>query len=165
MRHCIEQVIRGFPDAAVTQVFYFPGMENNKQTPFDYLGEQGVAQLVDAFYDAMETLPEVRELRAMHATDLTRVRKGLTAYLTSWLGGPPVYVALHGSMCLTEAHAGFLIGPKARDQWLLCMEHALNSIAACDELKNMLQTPLQQIVKAVQNSPADAFSTRLIARG
>ena len=140
-------------------------MNNSYQTPYDYLGDEGVRRLVDAFYDAMDALPEAAEVRAMHAKDLTKVRKALTNYLTTWLGGPPVYVAIKGSMCLTDAHAPFVIGPNARDQWLLCMEHALEQTAAPADLRDMLREPLSRVADAVQNSPTDAPSMRIIARG
>ncbi len=137
-----------------------------QQSPYDILGEQGIRQLVDAFYDAMDRLPEAANIRAMHADDLMPMRRMLTAYLTTWMGGPPVYIALKGGMCLTDAHAGFAIGPRARDQWLLCMRQALDEIDATDELKTMLEVPFQRIADAVQNQHTDSGrEAQLIARG
>jgi hemoglobin len=49
---------------------------------FDHIGGQPVVdRLVDCFYDLMETLPEARELRAIHSTDLTETRRVLKLYL------------------------------------------------------------------------------------
>ena len=139
-------------------------MSIGHKTPYDYLGESGVRRIVDAFYDAMDQLPGSTEIRAMHDADLTPMRKALTAYLTSWMGGPPVYQALKGSMCLTDAHAPFMIGPKARDQWLQCMSLALEKIDP--EVREMLEGPLERVAEAVRNSETDDHSTvRLIARG
>jgi hemoglobin len=120
-------------------------------TPFELLGDQGVSQLVDAFYDAMEAMPQAEEIRKMHAANLTKVRRKLKSYLTNWLGGPPVYLAMHGTVCLTEPHAAFHIGPRQRDQWLECMDVALERIDASPQLKQMLKQPLQQIADTVRN--------------
>ena len=144
----------------------FLKMHNRYKTPFEYFGETGVRQLVDVFYDVMEESPHAAEIRAMHADDLSPMRKALTAYLISWMGGPPVYMALKGSMCLTDAHAPFVIGPKARDQWLECMTRALDKCDVDPEVKAMLEIPFKRVAEAVQNSASDEHSTtRLIARG
>lgn len=123
-------------------------------TPYELLGDQGVSQLVDAFYDAMDQLPQVGEIRTMHAPDLDRARRKLKLYLTGWLGGPPVYFAVHGTVCLTDPHAAYHIGPRQRDQWLDCMNVALERIEALPELRAMLKQPLQRIVSTVQNQKA-----------
>jgi hypothetical protein len=41
------------------------------------------------------------------------------------MGGPPVYLAVKGTVCLTDVHAPYAIGPDERDQWLYCMDRAL----------------------------------------
>ena len=58
------------------------------QTPYEILGDQGVKDLVAAFYEVMDTHPEAQEIRAMHAEDLGPVRSKLTSYLVGWMGGP-----------------------------------------------------------------------------
>ncbi len=127
------------------------GMEEQPQTPYEILGDEGIRKLVDAFYDAMGTLPEAAEIRAMHADDLGPVRKKLTNYLIGWMGGPPVYLAVHGTVCLTDPHAPFHIGPRQTEQWLKCMETALEKTGASDELKNMLKLPLEHVANTVRN--------------
>ncbi|WP_458422696.1 globin domain-containing protein, partial [Pseudomonas aeruginosa] len=44
--------------------------------------------LVDRFYDRMDTLPEAKTIRAMHADELGLIRDVLKRYLTEWTGGP-----------------------------------------------------------------------------
>lgn len=123
----------------------------NISTPYELLGDDGISKLVDAFYEAMDEMPQAQEIRAMHAGDLDPVRRKLKNYLTGWMGGPPVYLAVHGTVCLTESHAAFHIGPRQRDQWLACMEVALERVQAPEELRAMLKQPLQQIANAVSN--------------
>jgi hemoglobin len=122
-----------------------------QRTPYQILGEEGVKALAAAFYEAMDTLPEAAEIRAMHGESLSAVRSKLAAYLTGWLGGPPVYQQITGTVCLTEPHAGYHIGPRQRDQWLLCMDVALDAINASDELREMLKQPMYRIAEAVRN--------------
>jgi hemoglobin len=121
------------------------------QTPYEILGDDGIKQLASAFYDVMDESPQAAEVRAMHAENLDQIKRMLSAYLTGWMGGPPVYLALKGTVCLTDPHEHYRIGPKERDQWLLCMEEALERIDATDELKTMLKNPLYQIAETVRN--------------
>ncbi len=125
--------------------------EQPPRSPYEILGDQGIKDLVAAFYDVMDTHPEAAEIRAMHAEDLGPVRSKLTAYLVGWMGGPPVYQAIAGTVCLTDPHAPFHIGPRQRDQWLMCMDEALERIGASEELKTMLKLPMQHVAETVQN--------------
>jgi hemoglobin len=120
-------------------------------TPYEILGQEGVRALAEAFYDVMDELPQAADVRAMHAENLETIKRKLTAYLTGWMGGPPVYQAMTGTVCLTEPHEPYAIGPKERDQWLLCMNEALERTGASDELKEMLKIPMFQIADTVRN--------------
>ena len=121
------------------------------QSPYEILGDEGISELVDAFYDVMDELPQAAEVRAMHKENLDEVRKKLKNYLTGWMGGPPIYQMVTGTVCLTEPHEPYAIGPKERDQWLLCMDTALERIGASDELKEMLKVPMFRIADTVRN--------------
>lgn len=125
--------------------------EQPQESPYEILGDQGIKNLVAAFYEVMDTNPAAAEIRAMHGEDLGPVRSKLTSYLVGWMGGPPVYLAVTGTVCLTDPHARFHIGPRQRDQWLLCMNEALERINASDELKDMLKLPMQHIADTVCN--------------
>lgn len=120
-------------------------------TPYEILGQDGVKELANAFYDVMDELTEAADVRAMHAENLDEIKRKLAAYLTGWMGGPPVYQAVYGTVCLTDPHAPYHIGPKQRDQWLLCMDKALERIGASDELKEMLKEPMFRIADTVRN--------------
>jgi len=126
------------------------------ETPYQALGEEGIRELTSAFYDMMEALPEVSELRAMHAKDLTPMKEKLAEYLTGWMGGPPRYADKYGTVCMTTPHEPYAIGPKLRDQWLLCMDRALDTIEAEPALREMLKVPLYRIADAVRNRSHDS---------
>jgi hemoglobin len=138
------------------------------KTPYQILGDEGIKKLASAFYDIMDELPEAQSIRAMHGENLDEIKQKLTEYLTGWMGGPPLYHAKTGTVCLTDPHAHYAIGPQERDQWLLCFDKALARIEASDELKEMLKEPIFRIASAVQNREDDPASKRdpnIIASG
>ncbi len=126
-------------------------MNNPAQTPFEILGEAGIRELTSAFYDIMDELPEAAGIRAMHADNLSPMKEKLADYLIGWMGGPPLYADKHGTVCMTEPHEPYHIGPEERDQWLLCMDMALERTNASDELVEMLKVPMFRIADAVRN--------------
>jgi hemoglobin len=126
-------------------------------TPYELLGgEDGVRRLCEAFYDCMEQLPEAADIRRMHGEDLSGIRQKLFEFLSGWLGGPHLYAQKYGSICMTGPHRPFAIGPKERDQWLLCMDRALEQIGASEEVKAMLKQPLQAIADMIRNRETSA---------
>jgi len=125
--------------------------QDQPQTPYEILGDQGIKDLVSAFYEVMDAHADAKEIRAMHGADLSPIKSKLTSFLVGWMGGPPVYLAVTGTVCLTDPHAAFHIGPRQRDQWLMCMDEALERINASDELKEMLRIPMQHIADTVRN--------------
>ncbi len=126
-------------------------MSDTPQTPYQILGEAGIRELTNVFYDVMDTLPAASGIRAMHAADLSPMKEKLAEYLIGWMGGPPIYAEKHGGVCMTEPHEPYHIGPEERDQWLLCMNEALEQTGASDELKEMLRIPLYRVADAVRN--------------
>lgn len=121
------------------------------QTPYEILGDTGIRALAEAFYDVMDEMTEVAEIRAMHAEHMDEIKRKLGTYLIGWMGGPPVYLAMNGTVCLTDPHEAYHIGPRQRDQWLACMDAALERIDASDALKAMLKEPMRHIARTVQN--------------
>ncbi|MGF1547760.1 MAG: group II truncated hemoglobin, partial [Thiotrichales bacterium] len=103
--------------------------------PYDLIGgSEKIRALVDRFYDVMDTLPEARRLREIHATDLSHARDKLYKFLVGWMGGPPLYAEEYGPPMLRQRHLGFAIDSAARDQWLLCMSRAMDDCGLQGEL-------------------------------
>lgn len=123
-------------------------------TPYELLGgEEKIRELADAFYQAMDETPEVADIRKMHGESLENIKQKLFEYLSGWLGGPHLYMKKYGTVCMTSPHKPYAITATHRDQWLLCMEKALNKVGASDEVKQMLKEPMFQIADAVCNRP------------
>jgi len=109
-------------------------------------GEVAVRKLVDRFYELMDEKEEVQELRKLHAKSLRVSREKLFLFLSGWLGGPQLYVEKYGHPMLRRRHMPFPIDEKQRDQWMLCMNQAL------DEL---VEEPMRQQLKASFHKVAD----------
>ncbi len=124
------------------------------QTPYEILGESGISDVVQAFYQLMDSRPEYAEIRAMHGDDLSAVSEQLSLYLTSWMGGPPVYVERNGSMCITAAHRGLGIAPRHSQQWLDCFAEALAQRSDADRVTAMLLPALRRITDMLQQPAA-----------
>lgn len=89
-------------------------------------GEQGVRSLVDRFYDIMDSSPEAEKIRSFHAKSLKQSREKLFMFLSGWSGGPQLYIETFGHPRLRMRHMPFAIGSVERDQWLWCMNKALD---------------------------------------
>ncbi len=113
-------------------------------------GEQAVRQLVDRFYDLMDAKEEVKHLRDMHAKTLRVSREKLFLFLSGWLGGPQLYVEKYGHPKLRARHLPFTIGERERDQWLMCMDQALDEQIA-EPLRQQLKVAFAKVADHMRN--------------
>ena len=88
-------------------------------------GDASVRKLVDRFYDLMDEDNNVSTIRKMHPEDLSESRDKLYEFLSGFLGGPSLYHQNRGHPKLRMRHLPFKIDEQARDQWLSCMNRAL----------------------------------------
>lgn len=116
-------------------------------------GEDTVRRLVERFYDLMDTLPEVAEVRAMHPKDLRGSRQKLFWFLSGWMGGPQLYVERYGHPRLRRRHFPFAIDERARDQWMRCMRQALAEVVTDDETRAFLETAFYRLADHMRNQP------------
>lgn len=113
---------------------------HHEPTPYERLGgDAAVRRLVDRFYELMDTLPEAWEIRRLHPQDLSGSADKLYKFLSGWLGGPPLYWGEYGHPMLRRRHLPFPIGEAERDQWLLCMNQALDEQVADAGLREALK--------------------------
>ncbi len=126
-------------------------------------GALTIDRLVEAFYKRMDTLPEAKTIRAMHAPDLGAVKNVLKRYLSEWTGGPKLYSPEKGHPRLRQRHMGFPIGNAERDAWLLCMRGALEETVADDSARRELDAALTKLADWMRNpagNPHDAGAGR-----
>ena len=104
-------------------------MEEKQPTTYERIGgEAVVGQLADRFYELMDSVPQFKELRAMHPASLAGSRDKLFKFLSGWLGGPDLFVEEFGHQRLRARHMPFAIGTQERDQWVACMVLAMEDI-------------------------------------
>jgi hemoglobin len=124
------------------------------ETPYEAIGgDAGIRALVDRFYDLMDTSPEAATIRKLHAASLKSSREKLYLYLTGWTGGPQVYVERYGHPRLRARHLPFHITSRERDEWLWCMDRALDERPMPNELREFLREKLHALADHMRNQP------------
>lgn len=119
---------------------------------YDRLGQaDGVRQLVNQFYDEMDRAADLVELRRMHAADLGPMRHTLFEFLSGWLGGPRTYWDRANAKCMMSAHAGLTIHALAAEQWITCMQRALNTLDAESSDRDYVLNAFTQVCRAMVN--------------
>lgn len=121
-------------------------------------GETGVRALVDRFYDLMDSAPEAKDVRALHAVSLKQAREKLFMFLSGWSGGPPLYIEKFGHPKLRQRHMPFAIGERERDQWLWCMNLAVDAGDFSPEVVEHLKKRFYEVADFMRNQSEDKGS-------
>jgi hemoglobin len=131
-------------------------MNQVSKTPFEIIGGQAtVDRLVERFYQRMDTLPEARGIRALHAPDLGPMIIVLKKYLGEWLGGPKHYSAERGHPMLRARHLPFAIGMAERDAWLLCMNGALDETITDEAARSGIRDSMTRLADWMRNKSGE----------
>jgi hemoglobin len=121
-------------------------------TPFEWIGgESRVRELTERFYDLMDLEPQYAVLRGVHGADLQNARNRLFMFLCGWLGGPSYYTDQFGHPRLRMRHMPFAIGIKERDQWLACMNQAMQEVQVPEDLRQRLNQSFFQTADWMRN--------------
>lgn len=124
----------------------------NLNSLYDLMGgEAGVRTLVDRFYDLMDSSPEAKDIRALHAASLKSSREKLFMFLSGWTGGPSLYIEKYGHPQLRRRHMPFSIGEVERDQWLWCMKQAIDKGDFLPAVKEHLKSRLSEVADFMRN--------------
>ena len=114
-------------------------------------GETKLRALVDRFYDIMDSSAEAKDIRAYHAKSLSGSREKLFMFLSGWSGGPQLYIEKYGHPRLRMRHAPFSIGEKERDQWLWCMNKALDESGITPAVVELLKSRFAEVADFMRN--------------
>lgn len=117
-------------------------------------GAEKVRELVHRFYQIMDELPESYGIRKMHAEDLKNSEDKLFKFLSGWMGGPQLYIEEYGHPMLRRRHLPFAIGNAERDQWMMCMNKALQEVVEDDTVRKELATAFTGVADHMRNQPA-----------
>ena len=121
-------------------------------SPFEWIGgEPRVRALVDRFYDLMDLEPAYQALRAAHGDSLEEARNKLFWFLCGWLGGPDYFIERFGHPRLRMRHMPFSIGIQERDQWVACMDQAMQELEVPAALHQRLNHSFMQTADWMRN--------------
>jgi len=129
-------------------------MQINKSSLTHYQrigGGEKLRALVQRFYQLMDELPEAYGIRKLHAADLQGATDKLFKFLSGWMGGPQLYVEQYGHPMLRARHLPFSIGAAERDEWLLCMNQALNEVVEDETLRRELSAAFAKVADHMRN--------------
>ena len=131
-------------------------MNIQEKPPFDTAfewagGEAAIRALTERFYDLMDLEPDYSALRAVHGSDLSNARQRLSWFLSGWMGGPQHYTERFGHPMLRARHLPFSIGIIERDQWLACMDRAMQETGLDEALRTRLRESFFQTADWMRN--------------
>ena len=116
-------------------------------------GEIVLRRLVDCFYDLMDEDPDYFGIRKLHPEELNSSRDKLFMFLSGWTGGPSLYVEKYGEPRLRSRHLPFSIGIDERDQWLSCMNRAMEKTGLEMQLRKSMALAFEQTADFMRNQP------------
>lgn len=123
-----------------------------EKTPYEIIGgEAGTRALANRFYDIMESDPYAKPLYDMHPLPLDRIRQVFFEFLSGWLGGPDLFAEQYGHPRLRMRHMPFTINKDLRDQWMYCMDKALDQEVDNPLLREGLRKSLAQLATHMIN--------------
>ncbi|MEW6120316.1 MAG: group II truncated hemoglobin [Pseudomonadota bacterium] len=116
-------------------------------------GSAAIRKLVDRFYDLMDEDPDYYGIRKLHPADLAESRNKLAWFPNGWTGGPPDYVDRFAPPFLRRRHMPFAIGEAERDQWMACMQRAMDESVIAPDLRQELEAAFFKTADFMRNQP------------
>lgn len=128
---------------------------NEVDKMYQRLGEETIRKLVTEFYTIMDTDNYAKSIRNMHSKDLSKPKRKLEMYLIGRFGGPPLYVREYGHPRLKARHFPFKIGEREKEEWMYCMNKALNSVIANERDREVLRKFFDHLSDFMINQPIE----------
>ena len=98
----------------------------------------------------MLSRPKRRRLK-IPFKDLSVPTSAYGTFLIGWRGGPQRYQERFGRVIIPLAHRPFSIGKAERDQWLMCMEGALERTSLNAAMKARLMDSFRRMAEMCRN--------------
>ena len=123
----------------------------------DIGGEEGLRRLVERFYDYVETLPEGRNLRRLHARGhgVPHARTEQFNFLSGFMGGRHYYREKHGHMDVKLMHAHVPIRQDDAENWMFCMNRALDDEGLSGPHIEKLRGVFERVANVLVNDVPD----------
>lgn len=114
------------------------------------LGEEGIADLVAAFY---RRVPGDDLIGPMYPDDdWEGAEQRLAGFLIYRFGGSDDYIQKRGHPRLRMRHAPYAIGVPQRDRWLELMQAAMDEVEVPKEIYLNLKTFFEQVADFMRNT-------------
>ena len=116
---------------------------------------------MEDFYTIMENDPNAKNCLNAHELEGGKVpavvKERLFMFLSGWTGGPNLFVQNRGAPRMRMRHAPFKIGEKEKEEWLYCMEQALDMAIKkkgrkLRKKKSLLMSSFAALANRIQNS-------------
>ncbi len=116
-------------------------------------GEKAVKKLVEVFYDFIETHPAGRDILKLHQDGhgLRHARLEQFDFMCGFLGGNRYYFEKHKHMNVKQIHEHVEIRQKDADNWLLCMDMAMEKCEVSHDLAEKLRQTFAKVAKILIN--------------
>ena len=115
-------------------------------------GREGIAALVDAFYDRVAADDGIRPV---YPADLAPGREKLKLFFEQWFGGPEVYSERYGHPRLRLRHFPYVIDERHAGLWLKHMREAMIAHGLPREAIDQLFEKLAPLAKHMVNAHED----------
>lgn len=126
---------------------------------YDQIGQEtGIKELVQNFYEVMLTDPKAKRCLLVHKLEEgsipVEVKDKLFMFLSGWLGGPNLFVENHGHPRMRMRHMHVKIGQTEAEQWLYCMQNALDkhSVKMSKKFKNQFMNSCKGLAIRIINA-------------
>jgi hemoglobin len=117
---------------------------------YEKLGEERLTQLVNSFYDKIFDNELISHLFANSPKE--EIKKKQKLFLTQFLGGPTLYTEQIGSPKMRQRHFPHKITVEAKDEWLKCMQEAIQELDWDERSKYALYTAFPKLAGHMVNS-------------
>lgn len=146
----------GFEDAARVESVRIRGLSGETAGGNFYEkvgGKETFKKIANKFYEGVASDPVLRPMYPEE--DLKPAAVRLQLFLEQYWGGPSEYQELRGHPRLRMRHMPFKINPEAREQWLMHMRSAVESISLPPLLEAELWAYLDRAATAMLNTFED----------
>lgn len=120
-------------------------------------GEDRLRDLVEHFYDLVETLPEGSNLRRLHnrGHGLGHARVEQFNFLSGFMGGRHYYKEKHGHMDVKLMHAHVPVRQEDADNWVALMSKALEDEGHTGPNAKRLHVVFRRVADLLVNNVPD----------